>query len=394
MANLKTNLTGITFDNPFIVASSPSTVNAKMIKKALRAGWGSVVLKTIGLEPTPNTCPRMHVVREEGDIHGMINIELITDLTLTQWLDEIKSIRDEFPDKPLIASVMGGGKPEEWQSVVYALENAGVNAFEANVSCPNFSHGGRGSQLGQDPEALQLAVSWVRQATTKPLWVKLTPNVADITQLAQAAREAGADLIVATNTFSGIGGVDLDTFAPLPNVGGIGIFGGYSGPGLKPISMRCVASIARSMQVPIVGCGGISTWRDAAEYIALGASMVEVASAVMWHGYDIIAKLTDGLNNYLDSHGMKSLAELKGRTLPHLCQYPDLDMKIRLCSSINNEDCIGCGLCVITCDSGGFEAIYMKDGLAVIDENKCDGCGLCVGICPTGAISMKAKALA
>ena len=388
MSQLNASITGISFPNPFVVASSPSTTNAHMIKKAFRAGWGGAVLKTVGLETTPNPCPRLQVVKDRRNKHGMVNIELITDLTMAQWVDELKSIRDEFPERPLIASIMGGGQPQDWQAVVEALEPHGVDAFEANVSCPNFAHGGRGSQLGQDPETLSQAVSWIREATLKPLWVKLTPNVADITELAQVAKAAGADAITATNTLSGMGGVDLETFSPMPSVDGIGTLGGYSGPGLKPVALRCAASIARDVDIPLIGCGGISKWQDAAEYMAIGASMVEICTAVMWNGYGIIDKLAKGLSDYCDRHGFDNYTELVGKALPQLRPYTHINLQIRTLAQVDPEICNGCKMCVTACDSGGFEAIFMKDNKAVVDIPKCDGCGLCVGICPIDAITM------
>ena len=359
-----------------------------MIKKAFRAGWGGAVLKTAGLETTPNPCPRMQIVKDRRDKRGMVNIELITDLTLAQWADEIKSIRDEFPERPIIASIMGGGKAEDWQAVVEALEPHGVNAFEANVSCPNFAHGGRGAQLGQDPETLHQAVSWIREATNKPLWVKLTPNVADISELAQVAKSAGADAVTATNTLAGMGGVDLDTYSPLPSVDGIGTFGGYSGPGLKPVALRCAASIARDVEIPLVGCGGIAKWQDAAEYLAVGASIVEVCTAVMWNGYGIIDKLTKGLSSYCDDQGFENVSALTGKAKPQMRPYTDIDLKVRTLAQVDEALCTGCKLCVTACDSGGFEAISMEGKKAIIDKLKCDGCNLCVGICPEDAIKM------
>lgn len=388
MTNLETNFTDIQFPNPFVVASSPSTTNAHMIKKAFQAGWGGAVLKTVGLETTPNPCPRMQVVKDRRNKHGMINIELITDLTIAQWVDEIKSIRDSFPERPLIASIMGGGRAEDWQAVVEALEPHGVDAFEANVSCPNFAHGGRGAQLGQDPETLSQAVSWIREATQKPLWVKLTPNVADISELAQVAKTAGADAITATNTLSGMGGIDLETFSPLPSVDGIGTFGGYSGPGLKPVALRCAASIARDVDTPLIGCGGIARWQDAAEFMAVGASLVEVCTAVMWNGYGIIDKLVTGLSNYCDLHGFINYNQLVGKARPQLRPYTDIDLQVKTLAKVDPQICNGCTFCVTACDSGSFEAIFMEGKKAVVDAEKCDGCGLCVGICPIDAITM------
>jgi dihydropyrimidine dehydrogenase (NAD+) subunit PreA len=384
---LETNILGIQFPNPFLLASGPPTANGAMIINAFKAGWGGVVTKTIGLTRTRLPDPRLRVIKDNRNLRGMVNIELITDMTLDQWEIEIDQIRDLFPDRPIIASIMGGGDPFEWQEVIRRLEPHGVNAFEMNVSCPNFA-GGRGAHLGQDPECLGSAIHWVKDVTDLPVIVKLTPNVTDIVALAKVAQESGADGITATNTLSGLAGIDLETLAPLPTVGGIGVFGGYSGPSIKPVSLRCAASIAQAVKLPLFGCGGIETWKDAAEYHAIGASLVQICTAVMWQGVGIIDDLCDGLSNYLDSHAFESVPALCGKALPQLVSYPNLDMEIILRAHVQPELCTGCGLCVRGCISGGYQAIKLVERLAVIDTDYCDGCGLCVGLCPTSAIQL------
>jgi dihydropyrimidine dehydrogenase (NAD+) subunit PreA len=387
MTDLTTDFLGMQFPNPFLLASAPPTANAHMILDGFAIGWGGAVLKTIGLEPTRNPCPRVHIIKEGRTKVGMVNIELISEWGLAEWLDGISEIRRRFPDRPLIASIMGGGNPHDWQEVVRQLEPRGISAFEMNVSCPNFA-AERGAQLGQDPVSLGKAVSWVREATLLPLIVKLTPNVTDITLLARVARESGADAVAATNTLSGLGGIDLQTMQPQPAVEGMGIFGGYSGPGLKPVALRCAAAIARSVDIPIIGGGGISRWQDAAEFISVGCSVVEVCTAVMWNGYGIIKQLTHGLSDYLEQQKLDSLNALIGKALPHLKQYPDLNIGYRLLAKVDLQICNGCTICEKACTSGAYQAIQMKEEKAVIDKAKCDGCGLCEGVCPVDAIRM------
>ncbi|MEE9616780.1 MAG: NAD-dependent dihydropyrimidine dehydrogenase subunit PreA [Anaerolineae bacterium] len=389
-SKLQTEFLGISFPNPFLLGSGPPTTRGEMIKEAFKAGWGGAVLKTIALQPTTDPCPRLHILRQGRRIEGMVNIELITELSLQRWEDEIDLIRDAYPSRPIIASIMGGANPDEWQEVVRRLEPHGVNAFEMNVSCPNFAEG-RGAQLGQDPEFLALAISWVREATQLPVIAKLTPNVTDIVSLARVAKEAGADAITATNTLSGLAGIDLETFSPLPSVEGIGIFGGYSGPGLKPVSLRCAASIAKGVDIPLVGCGGVSTWQDAAEYIAVGASLVQVCSAVMWRGYSTIDKLTRGLEGYLDEHGCSSPADIEGKALPQIVTLSDLDISVRLLAEVDEDKCTGCEICVRACASGAYQAIDMVGDVASANREKCDGCGLCVGLCPVDAITLVSR---
>jgi dihydropyrimidine dehydrogenase (NAD+) subunit PreA len=388
MSRLETKFLGITFPNPFLLAAGPPTARGATIIKAFQAGWGGAVLKTIALEPTEPPSPRVYVIKSGRDKRGMIDIELFSDLTLGRWEEELDVIRAAYPERPIIASIAGGGNPEDWQEVVRRLEPHGVNGYEMNVSCPNFSEGERGEKLGQDPEALGLAVSWVREATDLPVIVKLTPNVTDIVALARVAAEAGADAVTAVNSLSGLAGIDLDTFAPLPTVDGIGIFGGYGGPGLKPVSLRCTASIAQALPIPVIGCGGITKWQDAAEYLAVGASVVEVCTAVMWNGCQIIEKLTKGLELYLEEKGYSTPADMTGKALARIGAFPDLNLSAKLVASIDEDGCNGCGICVRACASGGFQAIEIDDDIVRVDLLRCDGCGLCVGVCPLGVVYM------
>lgn len=388
MAKLETEFLGMSFPNPFLLSSGPPTEGGEMIKEAFKAGWGGAVLKTVGLEPTRVPSPRLHILKRGRTYRGMVNIELITQLPLERWQDELDLVRDAYPSRPIIASIMGGDNPDEWQEVVTRLESHGVSAFEMNLSCPNIAGEEKGAQLGQDPESSALAISWVLEATELPVIVKLTPNVSDIVPLARAAKKAGAHAVTATNTLSGLAGIDLETFSPLPSVDGLGMYGGYSGPGLKPVSLRFAASIAKAVDIPIIGCGGIETWRDAVEYITVGASLVQICSVVMWRGLGILDKLTRGLSAYLDDHGYSSLDDIKGKALPQIVTFADLDVSLRLLAEVDEEKCTGCELCAKACDAGAFQAIEMDGDLAVVSRDGCDGCGLCVGVCPVDAISM------
>ena len=387
MSGLETKFLNLTLPNPFILAAGPPTAKGELVIEAFKAGWGGAVLKTISLEPTPLPKPRLHVIKSGRDKRGMLDIELFSNLSVERWEDEIDIIRASFPDRPLIASIAGGGSPHDWQEVIRRLEPHRVSAFEMNVSCPSFA-GGKGEKLGQNPEALEKAVSWVREATKLPVIVKLTPNVTNINFFAKIAMDAGADGFTISNSLQGLGGIDLDTFSPLPSVDGIGIIGGYGGPGLKPVSLRCTANVAKNLPLPIIGCGGISNWRDAAEYLAAGASAVAICTAVMWNGIQIIDSLTKELENYLNRKGFTSPMELTGKALPNIVTFPDLDLSLNLVASIVNEICNGCGICVKACTSGAYQAITIVEDLARVDLLKCSGCGLCVGVCPLNAVRL------
>lgn len=317
MSMLEISILGMDFPNPFLLASGPPTARAEMVIDAFDAGWGGVVLKTISMAPTPPPSPRVHVIRSGKLKWGMLDIELFSTLTVEEWKLEIERMREAFPDRPIIASIAGDDTPDSWQQVVRHLEPYEVSAFELNTSCPNFAEGvERGSKLGQDEGALSQAVGWVREVTDLPVIVKLTPNVTDLSPLVLAAHRAGADGFCATNSLSGLGGIDLDDFSPLPSVDGRSIIGGYGGPGLRPVATRCVADIVRAAPVPVFGVGGISKWGDAVEYLAYGAAAVQICTAVMLEGVRIIERLTRGLEAYLTRREAGSLQEIIARAQP------------------------------------------------------------------------------
>jgi dihydropyrimidine dehydrogenase (NAD+) subunit PreA len=389
MADLSVDFVGMHFPNPFMLASAPPTRTAKMINRAFAAGWGGAVTKSIALEPAEDLQPRLQSLRHRRRNIGMENVELSTQLTVEDWQREIADVKAAYPDRPLWASIMDAPEEKNWQRLTEALQEAGVDALEINVSCP---HGmpakGMGAFIGQNAELTGDVVSWVKKVSTVPVVVKLTPNVTDITFIARAAKENGADALCTVNTVSGLIGVDLETLTPLPSVGGVSTYGGYSGPGIKPIALRCVAQIAKATGLPVSGLGGLSTWQDAVEFMAVGASTVQVGTAVMWSGYSVIEKLLAGVNNYLDGKGFANLEPVIGAALPKIVEFPEMPLTPRVTASVD-DTCNGCLLCVTACDDGGFQAITgLKGEIVTIDREKCDGCSLCVMVCPLDSITM------
>jgi dihydropyrimidine dehydrogenase (NAD+) subunit PreA len=270
------------------------------------------------------------------------------------------------------------------------MEGAGADAVELNFSCP---HGmpelGVGSAIGQDAEISARIAGWVKSAVRIPVIVKLTPNVTDVRPIARAVRDAGADMLAAINTVESITGVDLDSFAPQPSVGGFSTYGGYSGRAVKPIGLRVVSQLARSVELPILGMGGIAEWRDAAEYIALGASAVQVCTEVMVRGFGIIEALKAGLSRYLESKSLASPDALRGRALVGLTSHDSLARGERRFPTLAGDSaCIRCGRCVTACADGGYGAIGLGASSVVFDYAKCDGCSLCSHVCPTHSIRM------
>jgi dihydropyrimidine dehydrogenase (NAD+) subunit PreA len=232
----------------------------------------------------------------------------------------------------------------------------------------------------------------VKEVSNLPVIVKLTPNVAHIGPPARAAVKGGADGLSLINTINSLMGVDIDTMIPYPNVNGMASHGGYCGPAVKPIALNMVAELARDEEigVPISGIGGVSTWRDAVEFMLLGATNVQVCTAVMHHGYRIVEDMIDGLNNYLDSKGLSSVNDIVGKSVDRVTEWGNLDLNYQVVARVNPEHCIKCNLCYIACEDGAHQCFsFDENKYPVVDESECVGCNLCVLVCPApGAISM------
>ncbi|MBP6428425.1 MAG: NAD-dependent dihydropyrimidine dehydrogenase subunit PreA, partial [Bacteroidia bacterium] len=347
MADLRSNLAGIKSPNPFWLASAPPTNSGYQIMKAFDAGWGGAVWKTLGV-PVVNVSSRYGALNyRDNRMVGFNNIELITDRPLADNLREIEEVKKRFPDHAIIASLMVETR-EQWHQIVKDAENAGADGLELNFGCPHgMCERGMGSAVGQEPKVLKMIVEWVKEVAKVPVIVKLTPNISDITRPAMAAREGGGDAISLINTIQSIVGVDIDNFVPYPVVDGKSTNGGYCGPAVKPIAMNMLKNCAQhpNINLPISGIGGIENWRDAVEFILLGATNVQVCTAVMHFGFGIIREMKAGLENYMDEKGFKTLDDFRGKALPNIMHWEDLNLKYKVVANINEEKCIGCQLC-------------------------------------------------
>lgn len=386
MADLAIEFAGIRSPNPFWLASGPPTNSGEQVARAFEAGWGGCVWKTLG-DPIVNVSSRFGGVDLGSQrMMGFNNIELITDRPLEDNLREIAEVKRLFPDRAMVVSLMEDSK-EDWRDLIRRVEDAGADGLELNFGCPHgMCERGMGSAVGQEPKVLSEITGWAKQFSKLPVLVKLTPNVADVLEPGLAAVNGGADGLSLINTIKSLMGVDLDRFVPYPVVGNRSTNGGYCGPAVKPIALHMVAALARDARiaVPISGIGGIATWKDAAEFIALGATSVQVCTAVMHYGFRIIDELIDGLNEYLDAKGMTSVAELRGRAVPAFTEWGDLDLNYHVVARIDGAKCIGCDLCYVACRDSAVACIHHTAGTRVprIDEPECIGCNLCSLVCP------------
>lgn len=398
MANLLVNFAGIKSPNPFWLASAPPTNSGYQIMKAFDAGWGGAVWKTLGV-PVVNVSSRYGSLNyRDTRMMGFNNIELITDRPLRDNLREIEEVKKRFPNHAVIASLMVETR-EEWHQIMNDVTNAGADGVELNFGCPHgMCERGMGSAVGQEPKVLKTIVSWVKEVATIPVIVKLTPNISDITRPAVAAVEGGGDAISLINTIQSIIGVDIDNFVPYPVVDGKSTNGGYCGPAVKPIAMNMVKNCAQHPQVniPISGIGGVENWRDAVEFILLGASTVQVCTAVMHYGFGIIREIIPGIEKYMDEKGFATIGDMVGKALPNVKHWEDLNLKYKIVADINEDKCIGCQLCYTACEDGAHQAIGLSDDILnrkphIIEEN-CVGCNLCSLVCPVeGCITMERR---
>ena len=409
MANLNINFAGIRSPNPFWLASAPPSNSGAQIHRAFEAGWGGAVWKTIG-PPVLNVSNRYGAWHHGGQrMLGINNVELISDRPLELNLREMAEVKRAWPDRAVIASAMVESKPQAWHDIVRRIEDTGADGLELNYGCPHgMSERGMGSAVGQDPEYCRQITRWVMDVARIPVIVKLTPNITNIVIPARAAIAGGATALSLINTINSIAAVDLDTFELTPSIGGKGGHGGYAGPAVKPIALNMLAALGGAgVPLPISGMGGITTWKDAAEFLLLGAGSLQVCTAVMHYGYRIVEDLCDGLSNWMDSKGFVTVAEVVGKSLSRVSDFKDFDLSFRAVARIDTGKCIKCNLCYVACNdtahqcidlvnsagqvvppfaydvrSNGKEAAIADRPQTRVREEDCVGCRLCYNVCP------------
>lgn len=392
---LDTDFCGVKCENPFFLASSPVASSYEMCCRAFDLGWAGVSYKTISFYQSREVSPRFDSLpaSRSAPFSGFKNLEQLSPRPAEENFEILRRLKTSYPEKVVIASVMGQNQ-EEWTQLARMAEEAGADMIECNFSCPQMAKQGLGSDIGQDPELISLYTQAARRGSSLPIIAKMTPNLGNMELPGMAAIANGADALAAINTIKSITRIDTDNYSSYPDIAGRSAVGGYSGPGVKPIALRFVRDLASYPPlagVPLFGIGGIATWRDALDFLLLGCTALQVCTAVMEYGYRVIDHLKEGLLLYMLEKGISTPEELRGSALSRIVAPEKLDRTRTLRCEPVRDLCIGCGRCYLSCLDGGHQAIRWEGSRPNVDEATCVGCGLCTLVCPTGACRLIEK---
>ena len=385
---LESDICGIKIENPFLLSSSVVGSTYEMCARAFDEGWAGVAFKTLSLMDIHEASPRFSAIKgDTGSIIGFKNIEQLSDHTLEENLDIFRRLKENYPNKFLLASIMGRDE-EEWEYLSRKVTEAGADAIELNFSCPNMVEDGTGSDVGQSPRVVELFTKAARRGTNLPILSKLTPNVGIMSPAAEASVRGGADGIAAINTIKSL--IEIE-----PGSGKVAV-GGFSGNSVRPIAMRFISELSQNKALEgkhISAMGGIETWKDALAFILLGAKSIQITTAVMQYGYRIIDDLKKGLLIFMKERGV-TMDDIVGGMVKKVVDVEEVERDIVVYPKFLREKCIGCGRCVISCMDGGHQAIsFTPDRKPLMDPKKCVGCHLCILVCPEEAIVSSGKVI-
>ncbi len=390
--DLSITFLGVKFPNPFCLSSSPVGNDYDMCKKAYDVGWGGIVFKTIGPKSyvINEVSPRFDALTKEAEpFVGFKNMEQIAEHSLEENLADLARLKKEYPDKVLIASIMGNDE-ESWEDLARKVTEAGADMIEMNLSCPQMTSHAMGSDVGTNAELCKKYCQAVKRGSKLPMMAKMTPNITDMVPVAKACLEGGADGIAAINTIKSICNIDLDKKIGMPIVNGKSSISGYSGKAVKPVALRFIQQMRNAIpNLEVSGIGGCETWEDAAEFILVGAKTIQVTTAIMQYGYRIVEDLCNGLEHYMEEQKVDHLEQLVGLANKNIIPAEELDRDYIVYPEIDKEKCVGCGRCYISCYDGAHQAMEWDEESRrpSCNHDKCVGCLLCGHVCPVGAIS-------
>jgi dihydroorotate dehydrogenase (NAD+) catalytic subunit len=298
MTGLAVKVAGLKLANPTMLAAGILGMSGLTLRRVADAGAGAVVTKSLGARPRSGYS-NPTVVQVES---GLINAMGLPNPGMKQFAEELQET--DGIAVPIIASIYAF-TPQEFAALAQKAIAIGADGVELNLSCPHAEK--TGAEIGQDPKLVRKAAEATKKTLSAPVFVKLTPNVADIAELAEAAERGGADAVTATNTVKAMA-INIETGYPVLG----NRVGGLSGPAIKPIAVRCVYEIYETVKIPVIGCGGIATWRDAVEFIQAGASAVQIGTAVATKGVSVFREIADGIEQFLDAQGLRGVEEIVG----------------------------------------------------------------------------------
>ena len=384
--DLSVDYLGVKCENPFFLSSSPVGGNYDMVAKAYKAGWGGVFFKTVGIFVADECSPRFDITRKEDTPWlGFKNMEQISDKPTEKNFDFMYRLKKDFPDKVMVATIMGSSE-SEWKQLAKMCDEIGADLIEGNFSCPQMTSHEMGSDVGTNPALVKKYCEAVTSVTKIPFIAKMTPNITDMCTSAVAAIEGGAKGLSAINTVKSISNIDLEHMTAMPVVDGKSSISGYSGAAVKPIALRFCANMLsdpRLKGIPISGIGGIETWRDALEFLLLGCHTTQVTTAIMQYGYRIVEDMINGLSHWMDEHGFEKIEDFRGMALGNIIPAEELNRNYRILPKFDHDKCVGCGRCYVSCYDGGHQAIdWDAENRKPVLNQECVGCHLCLNVCP------------
>ncbi|MFH1068032.1 MAG: 4Fe-4S dicluster-binding protein [Candidatus Glassbacteria bacterium] len=392
--NLKVKFCGVTIPNPFVVAKVPPLGNLEVMAAQLAAGWGGVLLRNASLnaEPEKQTVStwrfRTPIYRgvdyEDKRMLDLGWIEPESPISLDDSEKAIRTLKEKFPDRVVIAGMVGTNR-DEWLKVSRRLNQAGADIIECDFSVKTDDPGGQKVPLAQDFKLLEKAARYVRDgARNTPVMIKLPGSLAAKAQTAEILKDAGADAINLFYEPKGIPGINLTNFVPFPNVGAKSALSAMGGAAVKPYTLALLAEwglAVRGLEISVLG--GAYNWRDCVEYVLMGASLLQFHGAVLQRGEGLVEDLKSGVSDYLAEKMISSVDKLVGKSLPFLTTEEKLPRSGRIVAAIDDKLCTRCGICFRVCNGLGYFAINMSaQRKPTIDKKKCVGDGLCVAACP------------
>jgi len=372
---LSVKMMGLEMPNPVVISAGPWTRGHKLIRKALETGAGAVVTESIVSEPYPDVCPRYAYAGG-----GVQNIRMYSGMNLDQWLEELAIIREsnKFGSKGLVIANIMASSPSELGYLAKKMEKSGADAIELGLACPM----GEGTEIiaGNEKKTFEFTKAAV-SAVGIPVIVKLTQSMNNLPGIVRSLEKAGASGISAIDTMRCILDVDINTGKPV-----LPTYGGYSGAPIRPMGLATVAGVAQSTHLPIIGIGGIETYKNILEYIMLGASAGGVGTSVLLNGYDRITRILRDLKEWTDKNNVDSIDDIKGISLKELRSFEEIRVEAKYAvigKACEDESCSRCADCCI------YEAVTFCGGKFKIDPDTCTGCGLCMEVCPESRIRLK-----